>query len=78
MWYYTIAERQDWEDRNPGRGRKLSPPINPTISKLIIEKIETPEGDGNKFRLHYQNIYPIEKIETPEGDGNNSHICCVN
>ncbi len=37
-----------------------------------IEKIETPEGDGNSCET-FSSIFgvSIEKIETPEGDGNN-------
>ena len=35
-----------------------------------IEKIETPEGDGNKVLYHNKVHIFIEKIETPEGDGN--------
>ncbi len=35
-----------------------------------IEKIETPEGDGNEGGREYTVDLFIEKIETPEGDGN--------
>ena len=41
-------------------------------SSGIIEKIETPEGDGNSHAhmLLSPGFFTIEKIETPEGDGN--------
>ena len=36
-----------------------------------IEKIETPEGDGNTtLKVIFHQPVHIEKIETPEGDGN--------
>lgn len=36
-----------------------------------IEKIETPEGDGNESKyLFWLLDIMIEKIEPPEGDGN--------
>ena len=39
--------------------------------QLLIEKIETPEGDGNESKyLFWLLDIMIEKIEPPEGDGN--------
>ena len=41
------------------------------IRSHSIEKIETPEGDGNiKWKSNLALRKYIEKIETPEGDGN--------
>ncbi len=45
--------------------------VTTTIFSFLIEKIETPEGDGSNVNSKYlSNAFTIEKIKTPEGHGN--------
>ena len=68
-WYWKSC--LNWEMRYPGRGRKPEWRANDESRKALIEKWDTPEGDGNlqpfleiSLRVILRNEIPRKGTET--------------